>query len=132
MKFGKVIRKAILACPYVSVWMISLWIRDEWQDYWMDYKSFKTLITDINKEKKEMEEALKTDDKTTEQIDIDISLYLCFAFILAALDKEKQFFRELSESVIMVDTFFCKIQVQYVIEVKQLIEEVKKVDSVRK
>lgn len=96
----------------------------------MDYKSFKTLITDINKEKKEMEEALKTDDKATEQVDIDISFYLCFAFILAALDKEKQFFRELSESVIMVDTFFCKIQVQYVIEVKQLIEEVKKVDSV--
>lgn len=30
----------------------------------------------------------------------------------------------------MVDTFFCKVQVQYVIEVKQLIEEVKKVDSV--
>ena len=30
----------------------------------------------------------------------------------------------------MVDTFFCKIQVEYVREVKQLIEEVKKIDSV--
>ena len=85
------------------------------------------MISDIGKEK---EEKLKT--ISTEELDVDIDISKLFVRCqdLESLEKEKQFFRELSESVIMVDTFFCKIQVEYVREVKQLIEEVKKIDSV--
>ena len=108
--------------------------RNEWQDYWMDYKSFKALITDIGKEKSEKEKEFKDKNseigKSDDIVDVDISNEYCNLSAPASLEKEKQFFKELTESVIMVDTFFCKIQVQYVIEVKQLIEEVKKVDSV--
>lgn len=134
MKFGKVIRKAVAACPYVPFDNTHVNFREEWQDYWMDYKSFKAIIADISKEKKEKEEALKVQQETEKEPekekDIDISMYISFLLMSASLDKEKLFFKELSESVIMVDTFFCKIQYMYVIEVKQLIEEVEKVDSV--
>ena len=111
MKFGKVIRKAVQACP------------KEWEEYWMDYKQFKIIIAEIDKEKKEklshLAQVSETDPKKEDAEEIDIT----------SLEKEKQFFRELTESVIMVDNFFNQIQVQYIVEVKQLIEEVKKVDS---
>lgn len=45
----------------------------------MDYKSFKTVIADISKEKKEKEEALKLNsDKDDKAIEIDISMvWIC-------------------------------------------------------
>ena len=60
MKFGKVIRKAVAACPYVPFDNTHVNFREEWQDYWMDYKSFKAIIADISKEKKEK---IKFDNK---------------------------------------------------------------------
>ena len=82
MKFGKVIRKAVAACPYVSFDNTHVNFREEWQDYWMDYKSFKAIIADISKEKKEKEEALKvqqdTEKEQEKEKDIDISIYISF------------------------------------------------------
>ncbi|KAK8799324.1 hypothetical protein JH06_2856 [Blastocystis sp. subtype 4] len=104
MKFGKVIRKAIAACP------------PEWGDSWMDYKNFKLIIAEIEQEKKEKMEQLQKED---ENATIDIT----------SLEKEKQFFKQLTDSVLRVDTFFHQIQVQYIVEVKALIDEVKKIDD---
>lgn len=39
----------------------------------MDYKSFKSLISDIGKEKEEMEEKLKNSSIENADVDIDIS-----------------------------------------------------------
>ena len=50
--------------------------------------------------------------------------------MIASLEKEKQFFKQLTDSVLRVDTFFHQIQVQYIVEVKALIDEVKKIDDV--
>lgn len=50
--------------------------------------------------------------------------------MVASLEKEKLFFKQLTESVLRVDTFFHQVQVQYIVEVKALIEEVKTVDNV--
>ncbi|KAK8808843.1 hypothetical protein WA588_004484 [Blastocystis sp. NMH] len=107
MKFGKVIRKAIAACP------------SDWEDNWMDYKNFKMIIAEIEKEKKDKLEQLQKEKGTSEDIAIDIT----------SLEKEKLFFKQLTESVLRVDTFFHQVQVQYIVEVKALIEEVKTVDS---
>ena len=49
---------------------------------------------------------------------------------VGSLEKEMQFFRELTECVVMVDNFVNQIQVQYIVEVKQLIEQVKEIDNV--
>lgn len=100
----------------------------------MNYKQFKLIIAEIEKEKKE-----KLSDKgiDTDKINdaegsntIDISMDRNMVWWIASLEKEKQFFRELTESVVMVDNFFNQIQVQYIVEVKQLIEQVKEIDNV--
>ena len=53
--------------------------RNDWQDYWMDYKNFKSIIADIEKEKKEKEEkeaaAAKNETENKESIDISIMLF---------------------------------------------------------
>ena len=50
---------------------------NDWQDYWMDYKNFKSIIADIEKEKKEKEEKeagpAKDESENKESIDISIA-----------------------------------------------------------
>lgn len=120
--------------PVWSHYVITHFDRKEWEEYWMDYKQFKIIIAEIDKEKKEklshLAQVSETDPKKEDAEEIDISKISVPTSLSASLEKEKQFFRELTESVIMVDNFFNQIQVQYIVEVKQLIEEVKKVDSV--
>ena len=47
--------------------------RSEWEDNWMDYKNFKMIIAEIEKEKKEKLEQLQKEKGTNEDIAIDIS-----------------------------------------------------------
>ena len=96
----------------------------------MDYKNFKIIIAEIEKEKKDKLEQLQKEKGTNEDIAIDISRIGWVKWEVASLEKEKLFFKQLTESVLRVDTFFHQVQVQYIVEVKALIEEVKTVDSV--
>ena len=100
----------------------------------MNYKQFKLIIAEIEKEKKEKlsEKGIDIDKINDAEGNntIDISTGGNLIWRLASLEKEKQFFRELTESVVMVDNFFNQIQVQYIVEVKQLIEQVKEIDNV--
>ena len=100
----------------------------------MNYKQFKLIIAEIDKEKKEKlsDKGLDTDKINDEEGSntIDISMDGNLVWCVASREKEKQFFRELTESVVMVDNFFNQIQVQYIVEVKQLIEQVKEIDNV--
>ena len=47
--------------------------RSEWEDNWMDYKNFKMIIAEIEKEKKDKLEQLQKENGTSEDIAIDIS-----------------------------------------------------------
>ena len=47
--------------------------RSEWEDNWMDYKNFKMIIAEIEKEKKDKLEQLQKEKGTSEDIAIDIS-----------------------------------------------------------
>lgn len=47
--------------------------RSEWEDNWMDYKNFKMIIAEIEKEKKDKLEQLQKEKGTNEDIAIDIS-----------------------------------------------------------
>ena len=97
----------------------------------MDYKNFKLIIAAIEEEKKMKMEKQRTEQESDEEIVIDISINSLFLpLLIASLENEKQFFRQLTASVARVDTFFHQTQVQYIVEVKSLIEEVKRVDTV--
>ena len=48
--------------------------RSEWEDNWMDYKNFKMIIAEIEKEKKDKLEQLQKEKGTNEDIAIDISM----------------------------------------------------------
>ena len=97
----------------------------------MDYKNFKLIIAAIEQEKKEKMESQRAEQKEGEEIVIDISRNREEgSYFLASLEKEKQFFKQLTDSVSRVDAFFHQIQVKYIVEVKALIEDVKRVDSV--
>ena len=47
--------------------------RSEWEDNWMDYKNFKMIRAEIEKEKKDKLEQLQKEKGTSEDIAIDIS-----------------------------------------------------------
>lgn len=53
--------------------MSGLNTRSEWEDNWMDYKNFKMIIAEIEKEKKDKLEQLQKEKGTSEDIAIDIS-----------------------------------------------------------
>lgn len=53
--------------------MSGLNTRSEWEDNWMDYKNFKMIIAEIEKEKKDKLEQLQKEKGTNEDIAIDIS-----------------------------------------------------------
>ena len=48
--------------------------RSEWEDNWMDYKNFKMIIAEIEKEKRDKLEQLQKEKGTNEDIAIDISM----------------------------------------------------------
>ena len=48
--------------------------RSEWEDNWMDYKNFKMIIAEIEKEKKDKLDQLQKEKGTNEDIAIDISM----------------------------------------------------------
>ena len=51
-----------------------LYTRSEWEDNWMDYKNFKMIIAEIEKEKRDKLEQLQKEKGTNEDITIDISM----------------------------------------------------------
>lgn len=53
---------------------------NEWQDYWMDYKAFKTRISEIGKEKSEKEKEIQTNKEHEGKVESDVNIDISIGF----------------------------------------------------
>ena len=131
MKFGKVIRKAVAACPYVECDFLINWVERSGKIVGWTTRTLNSLSLPLRKKRRRRRNNNDQNRRMmTKLLLTSVSIVCFFPYLIASLEKEKQFFRQLTESVARVDTFFHQTQVQYIVEVKSLIEEVKKVDMV--